>query len=75
MMRRHEASLKIWFRDEIANVLRSVDRANRDIADAIPTREMALYRRGFTAALRAVAEAFGISPDIIVSEHDKLEAR
>jgi len=51
---------KIWFRDEIENVISAVDAANSDIASCIDTPEMMLYRRGYEAALKAIAEAFGI---------------
>ena len=52
--------LRVWFRDEIENTLLAVDGANLDIAQHIQTPEMVMYRRGFDAAIRAVALAFGI---------------
>lgn len=52
--------VRTWFPDEIANTLLAVAMSNGDIADAINTPEMALYRRGFDAALAAVAAGFGI---------------
>ena len=52
--------LGIWSKDEILQAMRAIDMANRSIADQIDTPEMHLYRRGFEAALRAVAEAFGM---------------
>jgi hypothetical protein len=53
--------LRVWFRDEIEASLLAVDGANRDIAQHITTPEMALYRRGFEAAIEAVARSFGIT--------------
>ena len=51
---------KIWFRDEIENVIHAVDAANNDIASCVGTPEVALYRKGYEAALNAVAEALGV---------------
>lgn len=56
-----QRGLKVWFRDEIYNTINAVDIANRDIAEGVPTQEMIIYRRGYVAALRAVAAAFGLS--------------
>lgn len=53
--------LGVWFKDEIKNVLLSLDAANLDIAQNVPTHEMALYRKGYEAAIQAMALAFGIS--------------
>jgi len=53
--------LGVWFRDEIRDTLLAVDIANLDIANSIDTSEMRLYRKGYEAAIRAVATAFGIS--------------
>lgn len=55
-------SVRAWFPDEIENTLRAVDQANRSVADAIRTPEMALYRRGYTDALAVLATAFGLDP-------------
>lgn len=55
-------SVRTWFPDEIANQLQAVALANSDLADAIDTTEMRLYRRGFDAAMSAVAASFGIDP-------------
>lgn len=52
--------VRTWFPDEVFNVLQSVVLANGDLADAIDTPEMALYRRGFDAAIAAIAASFGI---------------
>ena len=52
--------VRTWFPDEIENTLNAVNQSSSSIAAAIPTQEMALYRRGFTDALRALATAFGV---------------
>ena len=49
-----------WFASEVMDILGAVDGANLDIAAVIQTPEMALYRRGFEAAIGAVAQAFGL---------------
>lgn len=55
-------SVRTWFPDEIANILHSVAMSNGDITDAVDTWEMRLYKRGFDAALAAIAAAIGIDP-------------
>ncbi len=60
MRRARSDNFKIWFRDEIENVIHAIDAANGDIASCIDTPEMALYRKGYEAALNAVAEALGV---------------
>lgn len=59
-MKTFTPSVRTWFPDEIANTLRAVAMSNSDIADAIDTPEMALYRRGFDAAIAAIAAGFGV---------------
>jgi hypothetical protein len=49
-----------WFRDDINNALRAIDSASAEVFDLVRTPEMELYRRGYEAALRSMAEAFGI---------------
>ncbi|HID63884.1 MAG TPA: hypothetical protein EYP49_14280 [Anaerolineae bacterium] len=53
--------LGVWFKDEIKNTLLALDAANLDIAQHIDTPEMRLYRKGYEAAIQAMAIAFGIS--------------
>ena len=65
MRRTRSCGFKIWFRDEIENVIHAVDAANSDIASCIDTPEMALYRKGYEAALHAVAQALGIDYIVI----------
>ncbi len=60
MAYRNNTGLDIWFKDEILQTLRAVDLANMDIAGEIDSLEMRFYRRGFEAAIRSVAEAFGL---------------
>ena len=55
-------SVRTWFSDELANILQAVAMSNGDIADAVDTTEMRFYKRGFDAALSAVAAAIGIDP-------------
>lgn len=56
-----QRGLKIWFRDEIQNTLVAVDMANMDLVSGIDSSEVQMYRRGYAAAIRAVAAAFGLS--------------
>lgn len=55
-------SVRTWFPDELENTLRGVAAANADVAREIKTPEMALYQRGFAAALLSVALSLGIEP-------------
>jgi len=56
-----QRGLKIWFRDEIQNTLVAVDMANLDLFTSIDSPDVQMYRRGYAAAIRAVAAAFGLS--------------
>lgn len=53
------SGLNVWFRDDVKNTLSAIDAANAELFEAIDTPEMRLYRQGYQAALRAIAEAFG----------------
>jgi len=53
--------LGVWFKDEIKNTLVALDAANLDIAQHVDTPEMRLYRKGYEAAIQAMAIAFGIA--------------
>jgi hypothetical protein len=55
-----QRGLKVWFRDEIQNALTAVDTANMDLASSIDSPEIQIYRKGYAAAIRAVAAAFGV---------------
>ena len=61
MYQGNQRGLKVWFKDEIQNALMAVDTANLDLASSIDCPEMQIYRKGYTAAIRAVAAAFGIT--------------
>jgi hypothetical protein len=72
-----QRGLKVWFRDEIQNALMAVDAANLDLASEVDTPEVHIYRKGYTAAIRAVAAAFGVpySPQSLSkSEADVVDA-
>jgi len=69
--RRLDRSCGIWYRNDILDVLSSVDAANWDIARHIATPQMRIYRQGFEAAMQAIAAAFGLSykPPVYASEN------
>lgn len=65
--------LDIWFKDDIANILRAADEANLSAlvagegvsgaGDGEPATELrCAYRHGFVAALMTLALAFGLPP-------------
>lgn len=66
--------LDIWFRDDIANILRAANEANLSAIMAgeeasrvgeggDPAKDLRwAYRRGFVAALAALAQALGLPP-------------
>ena len=58
---RLDHSSGVWFPEEILNALAAVERANADVAAAVNTPEMALYRRGWESAIGAMAAAFGLA--------------
>lgn len=57
---RRAPSVRTWFPDEVENILAAVAAANGDVISAIDTPAAELYRRGFDAAMRSVAMAFGV---------------
>ncbi len=65
------SGLDVWFKDDIKNALRAVDSANAEVFKAIDTPEMQLFRQGYEAAIRAVAEAFGIGYKSSVHRHEE----
>jgi len=71
MTYRSTIGLEIWLKSDVLRILRGVNSANRDIADEINTREMRIYRRGFEAALKATAEAFGIPWEAVSTDSRK----
>lgn len=71
-----QRGLKVWFRDEIHNTLAAVDTANFDLASSIDSAEMKIYRKGYAAAIQAVAAAFGVaySPRSLSSHQSQIVA-
>jgi len=53
--------MDVWFKEDIRNILFSINTANADIADYADDPQVMAYRRGYLAALIAMAAAFGIS--------------
>ena len=51
---------EFYVRDDIENILRAINRANRDLSSLLGSAEVDLYRAGFVAALQALAEAFNV---------------
>lgn len=71
-----QRGLKVYFRDEIHNALTAVDTANLELLANIDSPELQMYRKGYAAAIRAVAAAFGLSysPQIDHVESQVVEA-
>lgn len=61
MEKRLASGIGVWFEQEIENALRAVDLANEDVASLVPTAEMQIYRRGYVAAINALAATFGVN--------------
>ena len=58
--------LRVWFRDDVTNILTSVYASTSAALSAVDgTPEAEAFRRGHTAALVAVGLAFGISPLVL----------
>ena len=51
---------QVWLRQDLCSLLNSVDKANSCIGDNVDSREVALFRAGFRAALEAVAVAIDV---------------
>jgi hypothetical protein len=51
---------EVYVRDDIENVLKAIDQANRDLITLVRSTEADIYRSGFAAALQAVATAFNV---------------
>ncbi len=60
IQRRNQAP-GVWYRNDILDILTAVDEANWDVAQHIGTPQMRLYRKGFEAAVQAIAAAFGLA--------------
>lgn len=54
--------IEMWFKDDIKNILLSVNASSADTARWAEAPHAVAYRRGYQAALCAVALACGISP-------------
>lgn len=54
--------VEIWFKDDIRNILLSVNASSADAAQWAEATHIVAYRRGYQAALCAVALACGIPP-------------
>jgi hypothetical protein len=57
--------VEIWFKEDIRNILLSVNVSSAATAKWSNDPEMIAYRQGYQAALAAVALACGISPALI----------
>lgn len=53
-------STEVWLREDIRNVLIAIDRANGDVACAVPGKEVLIFRAGFRAAIEAMAAAVAV---------------
>lgn len=62
MTTRGKVSIRAWFPDELEAALAAVAASNGDLAQAVETPEMRIYRRGFDAALRSLAVLFMVEP-------------
>ena len=59
--KRLSSGIGVWFEQEIENTLQAIDAANLDVAEFVPTQEMRIYRKGYAAAINAVAAALGLN--------------
>lgn len=67
----------VWYKEDIANILRGVELACRQTAALQTSRDSSAFQEGYMAALAAAATSFGIrvQADIEVrhkSRHDRL---
>ncbi len=63
-------AIEMWFKDDIKNILLSVNASSADTARWAETAAIAAYRRGYQAALCAVALACGIPPNQVTIQLD-----
>jgi len=63
---RQTGTLRLWFRDELADILRAVCAAQLAALDRddVQTPAAESYRQGVTDTIRAVAAGFGVVPVI-----------
>ncbi|MBC7232528.1 MAG: hypothetical protein H5T68_04720 [Chloroflexi bacterium] len=50
-------------KQDIQQILQAIDKANASLAINLPITQVAIYRAGFSAAMQAVATAFGVVLD------------
>lgn len=62
-MERTRIRSEVFSREDIQNVLKAVDSANRSLAEHLPLIEVGIYRAGFSSAMGAIAKAFDVSLD------------
>jgi len=54
------SGFRVWSRNDIESALAALDQANKDVALAVDSYELQLYRQGYVAAIRSFAQMFGI---------------
>lgn len=60
MRRLSQSGFRVWSRGDIIAILAAAEQANADIADCLEGAGIKMYRRGWSAAMRAIAAGFGI---------------
>jgi hypothetical protein len=58
-------SADIWFKEDIRNILISTNASSAATALCMPSPAVQIYRRGYEAAVMAIALACGILPEQI----------
>lgn len=59
-MRMNGPRTELYLRSDIACAIRAIDFTSAELSASMPIREVAIYRAGFYAALRAVSLAFDV---------------
>lgn len=59
-------ALDMWFKDDITNILLSLDLALAATSRWAEGSQVEAYRHGYEAALMATAVAFGLSPRVVL---------
>jgi len=67
-----EGGLRVWFRDEVSNILRAVCAAQLAALDRedLQTSQGQSYRAGVIDTVRAIAAAFGLVVPVIGGDRD-----
>jgi hypothetical protein len=68
-------SANLWFKDDIRNILVSVNVSSAATAQCESSAVVSLYRRGYQSAVMAVALACGIPPEEVGIRRDTAEFR